>query len=487
MVKSKCNDAFDAQRWGLCSAAVKDLGKRLLGFWRRYRGCFRTKTRDGSEHAYTYLRGQLTMDTKRNFAQIAQQINGEDGQALQHFMSNSSWDASAVFSQIHTELKAQPELAHGSLLVLDESADEKGSSDSAGAARQHNGRMGKTDSCQVGVYLGYANPAQALWTLVAGELFLPEAWCGPAYAVRRKRLGLPNEPEFKTKPQLGLALVLQLQATGLPFEFVACDSLYGRNREFRMGLYDAKIRYAAEIPEHTLVLLERPLERMPHRKHRGKPCKPQLVNDHQCLAVRELMRSPQLAWSRVRVRPSEDGWLEADFALKAIWTWSKEYRSRAEWLILRRNLDGTLTYTLSNAPHDATAAQLIEQSCQRYFIEQLNREAKTELGMDEFQAQFYRAWQHHLALTALAGWFIAQTKLEWRRSHARDPQLLKQFELETLPALSTANVRELLKSALPLPKLSTDDATQLVVRHLVNRARSTRSRLRAHSQPIDSS
>src|ERR1700730_12193332 len=118
MVKSKCNDAFDAQRWGLCSAGVKDLGKRLLGFWRRYRGCFRTKTRDGSEHAYTYLRGQLTMDTKRNFAQIAQQINGEDGQALQHFMSNSNWEASTVFSQIHTELKAQPELALGSLLVL---------------------------------------------------------------------------------------------------------------------------------------------------------------------------------------------------------------------------------------------------------------------------------------------------------------------------------------------------------------------------------
>jgi hypothetical protein len=114
-----------------------------------------------------------------------------------------------------------------------------------------------------------------------------------------------------------------------------------------------------------------------------------------------LARSLQLVWSRVQLRPTEHSWLEADFAVKALWTWSKGYGSRAEWLLLRRNLDAELTYTLSNAPSDAQPRQLIEQSCQRYFIEQLNREAKTELGMDEFQAQFYRAWLHHLALTAL--------------------------------------------------------------------------------------
>ena len=43
------------------------------------------------------------------------------------------------------------------MLLLDESADEKSGDVSAGAGRQHNGRMGKIDEAQVGVYLAYAN------------------------------------------------------------------------------------------------------------------------------------------------------------------------------------------------------------------------------------------------------------------------------------------------------------------------------------------
>ena len=41
-----------------------------------------------------------------------------------------------------------------------------------------------------------------------------------------------------------------------------------------------------------------------------------------------------------------------------------------------------------------------------------------------------------------------------------------------------ANVRELLKAVLPLQQLSPSEATRLVVQHLVNRSRSTRSRLK---------
>jgi hypothetical protein len=48
-----------------------------------------------------------------------------------------------------------------------------------------------------------------------------------------------------------------------------------------------------------------------------------------------------------------------------------------------------------------------------------------------------------------------------------------------LPALSTANVRELLKAVLPLPQLTPAEAMDLVITHLINRARSTSSRLKS--------
>jgi len=53
------------------------------------------------------------------------------------------------------------------------------------------------------------------------------------------------------------------------------------------------------------------------------------------------------------------------------------------------------------------------------------------------------------------------------------------FQIENccLPTLSVANVRELLQAVMPLPQLPPEQATHLVVKHLVKRSRSTRSRL----------
>jgi len=49
-------------------------------------------------------------------------------------------------------------------------------------------------------------------------------------------------------------------------------------------------------------------------------------------------------------------------------------------------------------------------------------------------------WHGCTISTILAMWFITQTKIEWAEQYARDPGLLQQFEVEVLPALSTANV-----------------------------------------------
>jgi hypothetical protein len=62
--------------------------------------------------------------------------------------------------------------------------------------------------------------------------------------------------------------------------------------------------------------------------------------------------------------------------------------------------------------------------------------------------------------------------------YPQDPELLTQLEIDVLPQLSVGNVRELLRAALPLPQLSSQQAADLVVSHLLNRAHSRKSRLR---------
>jgi len=477
----------DPRRWGLSSEAIGTLGERLYEFWQRFRNGFKTCTRDTSGCAYDYLRGQLTMDTARNFANMDRTLHGGDGQALQHFMSNSPWSGPAVFEQIQAEITATLALAHGSTLILDESADEKAGTHNVGASRQYNGRLGKVDVCRVDTCLTYANGG--LWAMVDGELFLPEEWFGAAFAQRRKELGVPGERRFETKLQLGLKMLKRVKAHGLPFDLLACDALYGRDSQFRADVDAEGVRYAAQVPGDTHVYLSEPRVGIPSKRgQRGRPrTRLQVLSGQQPQEVRALAQHPQTVWERVQVRLTERGWLTADFAVRRVWTVAAGQRPRSEWLVMRRNSDGDCSYTLLNAPTDTPQACLIAWSCRRYFTERTFEDAKTEIGWDEFQAQKYRAWEHHLALTAAALWFVAQTKWAWAQMYTRDPALAHQLEVEVLPALSTANVRELLKAVLPLPQLTPAEAMDLVITHLINRARSTSSRLKSQVKPPDSS
>ena len=78
------------------------------------------------------------MDQERTFANIARRVQGPetDSQGVQHFMSASPWSAQAVLAQVRAEVAATPSLREGSVLILDESADRKAGTQTAGAGRQ---------------------------------------------------------------------------------------------------------------------------------------------------------------------------------------------------------------------------------------------------------------------------------------------------------------------------------------------------------------
>ena len=98
--------------------------------------------------------------------------------------------------------------------------------------------------------------------------------------------------------------------------------------------------------------------------------------------------------------------------------------------------------------------------------------------MDELCAQNYCAWQHHLALSLLALYFIEELRNKWQREHPVDPLLLQCFEVEVLPRLSVRNIRTLLRARFPLNPDTVQEAQRKVVEHLVNRTRSRRSYLK---------
>ncbi len=477
---------FNPRAWGLSPEAIEGLGDRLYEHWERYAECFETTTRDTSHYALDFLSGLLRMEKERNFTNIARTA-GQSPQNIQHFMTNSPWSAQEVLEQIREELQQTPAFASGGALILDESADEKASGKTAGAGRQRNGRLGKVEMSQVGTFLAYAN--DGLWTWIDGELFLPEHWFSRQMAKQRRRLLIPPDKKFATKIELGWRMIERVVGQGLRCDWVCFDTLYGRSHWLRRNCSAIGLTYMADVPADEQVYLNKPVVGVPERKSgKGRtPTRRCVLSQERPVEVRTLATAPETQWTRIRARVAERGYIEDEFSARLVWTTHEGEDPVQEWLVMRRERDGRVYQALSNASAETSLEVLARGKLQRYFVEASIREAKSEAGWDELRAQKYLAWEHQLALTCLATWFITQTKLEWIEKYPRDPEVAKELGLDQLPALSTANIRELLRAVMPLPQLTREAATELVVEQLVNRARARKSRLKSsgydHSFP----
>jgi SRSO17 transposase len=287
---------------------------------------------------------------------------------------------------------------------------------------------------------------------------------------------MPDALRFKTKVELAWDGIEEVMAGGLPFEIVGFDSRYGRSGWLRTQVRQANQRYMAEVPADTAVYLEKPtLGLPPCQGKRGR--KPTWVPVLAGETVRADNLREAMHWQRLRVRATERRELEERFAARRVWT-VHEGQAIEEWLVIREEAADRYSYALCNAAADTPLEPLAWWKCQRYFIERANQDAKSELGWDELPAQKYRAWHHHLALTVLASWFIAQTQFDWAQTHPRDPALLEALETDILPALSVANDRELLRAVMPLKRLTEAQATEQDIEHLLNRTRSRKSRFK---------
>ena len=85
---------------------------------------------------------------------------------------------------------------------------------------------------------------------------------------------------------------------------------------------------------------------------------------------------------------------------------------------------------------------------------------------------------HHTAINAMALWFVATVKLDMALKYPQDTELAGELGVEVLPLLSMANVRSMLQATFVKSQLSIEESRDLVIRHLVNRSKSTASRLK---------
>jgi SRSO17 transposase len=428
---------------------VASVEAKLDSHFQPYLPCFETATRSVAESAKGYLRG-LYQSARANLERMADVVAGSHYQRLHHMLSESTWDRDGVRRQLIVDANAHFGPG-GTALVVDESGFAKKGDHSVGVARQWNGRLGKTDNCQVGVFAAITRREVA--ALVDAELYLPEGWTSDPD--RCAAAGIPEAAqEFRTKGEMALTLILRARRDGLQFDWVAFDAGYGHLPWLLNELDDERISFLAEVHADQGIYLADPAPTVPEYSGRGKrPTQP--VSSQPRLTVSDwAMAQPSRSWRRMKLRNGEKGEVVAEFLTTRVFVWDGESAAARLWhLLVRREIGGEkLKFCLSNAKASASLRHLVSMQASRHFVERAFEDGKSACGMADYQVRGWNGWHHHMALVMVALMFLAKERLAGRETHR---------------LLSCQDIVEILQYKLPA-KIQTDEDLVMTIaqRHL---------------------
>ena len=389
---------------------LRAIAARFMTICQCYSSHFRVGRKDVSNQAKAYLCGLVMKAPRKNIERMEEYVQGCDYESSQHFISESPWKHRDLFTHIARDVS---ELVGGaeSVLSIDESAFTKKGIKSVGVARQYNGRLGKVDNCQVGVFGALSNGTNV--GLIDARLYLPQEWIdSPA---RCKAAGIPEkERTFKTKPQLGLEIVENAHRNGVRFGFVSFDGLYGNTPEFVYGLANKGYCFVGAVHRNQTVYLEEPNIYLPRRKekigrkHTRYRCR---TSGIRVDALAKHMEDQP--WKRVAVREGAKGYVRFHAKRCVVWLWEEDTKNvmSVQLLLLKEDNDSNeMKYYISNAATDVSLAELVKKAACRFFIERAFQDAKTSTGMADYQVRVWNGWYHHMGMVMLASLFMVTEK-----------------------------------------------------------------------------
>lgn len=401
---------------------VRAAAEQLVDFHERFAPLFGKE--QAQDHAYDYIRGLMVCPERKSVEPIALLVGRGDVKGLQKFVAAAPWahddvmaEAQSLFADELTPSAAGSPI--GVVGVIDESSFTKKGSHSAGVARQHNGRLGKQDNRQVGVFLIGVTPAGS--ALLDHRLFLPESWCTATRETkdRRDEAHIPEDVTFRTKPQIAAELARNVAVLGqVELDWVVGDSEYGRAGHLLDELELLGQRYVLEVPKSWVFWTADPAVSIPEHSGRGrKPTSP--TRDAACTVVEIADELPASAWQALQVREGAAGPLVFEFAAVRVWGVRHRKPGPPSWLLIRRSLgpEPELKYYVSNADDETPPSTLALVASTRCQVEEFFEDCKSYLGMAQYETRSWVGWHHHMTLVGLARLFVTlvQKRLQKKR------------------------------------------------------------------------
>jgi SRSO17 transposase len=333
------------------------------------------------------VRGLLAELDDRNCWTLAEAAGHPGPYRMQHLLSRARCDeqqmldAAADWAVAH--LTAGPDQSDV-VLIVDETADAKSSSDCAGAARQYSGTLGGIAMCQVAVTLTCAAPAGH--ALIGRALYLPADWA--ADEERRELAGVPDEVMFATKPELAGRLLQYAHDRGIRAGFTVGDEVYG-GLDLRRSIRERGTGYVMAARSNHMVTL---------------PSGCRLTVKNAVGLIKPAM------WQRMRTGSATKGAKDYHWAMIEVRpddTPDGQDNGHAMLLLRRHRYTGTVSYFLCWSPGPVPLAKLIDVAVARWKIEEDHQLTKQVSGLDSGQVTTWTSWHRWTAISLLAYAFLA--------------------------------------------------------------------------------
>lgn len=316
---------------------------------------------------------------------------------LQHLLSRAKWDADLVRDDVRSYVidhLADPD----AVLVVDETGDLKKGTNTVGVQRQYTGTAGRTENCQVAVYLTYA--AARGHTLIDRALYLPQhTWATDPQ--RRTKAGVPDTVEFATKPALATTLVEAALDADVPASWVAGDEVYGADPNLRKALHNRQIGYVLAVG-----------------------CNRQVPTAAGKIRVDALAENlPPRSWHKMSAGAGSKGHRWYSWALIA--TTERPDVGLCHVLVRRNDSSGELAFYRCYSPAPVPLNQYVRVAGRRWTVEESFQSGKGLTGLDQHQVRTWTSWHRWITLVMAAHAFLAVHTATERLAQPSEPGLIR--------------------------------------------------------------
>ena len=367
----------------------------------------------------------LLGDERRKTGWMRAEAAGDPGPWRQQaLLGRDRWDADALRDLVR-DYVIEHLADENAVLVIDETGFLKQGKASCGVARQYTGSAGKITNCQIGVFAAYVS--RHGHAFIDRALYLPKGWTDdPA---RLKATYVPDDVGFSTKPQLAAEMIERALAAGVPFRWVAADTVYGVG-DIERDLRRAGKGYVLGVnSNHWFASWGKPQRVAGTAEEIAKTQQP---SDWRRLSAGAGTKGPRLHdWCYLELADLEGE--EFNDESQVLWT---------RGLLIRRNIaNGDLAYFTTWCPAGTSIKTLVSVEGHRWAIEDSFETAKNEFGLDHNETRSWHGWHRHVSLVMLAFAMMAAIQ------HQANKPAPKKTKSNATPRHATSSVGRSRKSA----------------------------------------